>query len=154
VRSGKLSCTVENDRKVIDLAELIRVYGEPNKTNGAMSPEELTEMSTLAPGELTRQAKIEVDLGQKDEEIATLKVELRETRDKLKEEMDGSVEERSRLLGLLEESNKRIEDGTKRIEEGDNQLQALRDDSEEARKVMKELTDAINKPLWKKLLGR
>ena len=139
MRSGKLSCTVENDRKVIDLAELIRVYGEPNKTNGAMSPEELTEMSTLAPGELTRQAKIEVDLGQKDEEIATL---------------NGSVEERSRLLGLLEESNKRIEDGTKRIEEGDNQLQALRDDSEEARKVMKELTDAINKPLWKKLLGR
>lgn len=140
MRSGKLSHTVERGRKVIDLAELIRVYGEPHKTNGAMSPEELTEMSTLAPGELTRRTQIEVDLDKEKAMRAALEVDLRETKDKLKEEMDGSVEERSRLLGLLEDGNKRLQD--------------LRDDREEDRKVMKNLTDALNKPLWKKFLGR
>jgi len=140
VRSGKLSHTVERGRKVIDVAELVRVYGEPGRSNGAMSPEELTEMSTLAPGELTRRTQIEVDLDKEKAKSAALEVDLRETKDKLKEEMDGSVEERSRLLGLLEDGNKRLQD--------------LRDDREEDRKVMKNLTNALNKPLWKKFLGR
>ena len=140
MRSGKLSHTVERGRKVIDVAELVRVYGEPGRSNGAMSPEELTEMSTLAPGELTRRTQIEVDLDKEKAKSAALEVDLRETKDKLKEEMDGSVEERSRLLGLLEDGNKRLQD--------------LRDDREEDRKVMKNLTNALNKPLWKKFLGR
>jgi len=140
VRSGKLSYTVEHGRKVIELAELIRAYGEPGKPSGTMSPEELTEMSALAPGELTRQALIEEDSDKKDGLIATLQVELREAKDRLKEEMDGSLEERSRLLGLVEAGNKRLED--------------MREDREQDRKVMEDLTTALNKPLWKKLLGR
>jgi len=139
VRSGKLSHTVDRDRKVIDVAELIRVYGEPGKSNGAMSPEELTDMSTLAPGELTRQALIEEDLDKERAKNATLQVELREANEALKDERDGAAEERNRWLGLVEEGNKRLQD--------------MREDSEEDRWVMKNLTDALNKPLWKKLLG-
>ena len=128
VSSGKLPHTRERDRKVIEIADLIKLYGEPG--GGPVDESKPVTVET---------AFVEQELEAIKAKNARLETELRETKDELNDERAGAAEERNRWLGLVEGGNKRMED--------------MRKDHEDNRRITKELTAAVNKPLWKKLFG-
>ena len=131
VRSGKLPSTVERGRKVVDVADLVRLYGEP----GA---------DPVRPG--PGLAATEQDLETAQAAQARLEAELREAQDALAAKDADAAKERDRLMGMVEQSNALLEDLRKDRED-------LRQDRDKDREVMAELTAELQKPLWKRLFG-
>ena len=131
VRSGKLPSTVERGRKVVDVADLVRLYGEP----GA---------DPVLPG--PGLAATEQDLETAQAAQARLEAELREAQDALAAKDADAAKERDRLMGMVEQSNALLEDLRKDRED-------LRQDRDKDREVMAELTAELQKPLWKRLFG-
>jgi DNA repair exonuclease SbcCD ATPase subunit len=131
VRSGKLTSTLERGRKVVDIADLVRLYGEPGGDPVLPGPE---------------QAATEQDLETAQAAQARLEMELREAREALAAKDADAAKERDRLMGMVEQSNALLEDLRKDREE-------LRSDRDKDREVMAELTQELQKPLWKRLFG-
>jgi len=94
VRTGKLPSFEENGRKVIDVADLVRLYGEPG------SPQEIKVETAIA----------EQDVEKAKEEITRLETRLRETQDELKGKDSEAAKERDRLMGMVEAGDKRLAD--------------------------------------------
>ena len=132
VRSGKLPSTVDRGRKVVDVADLVRLYGEPGADPVAPDPE---------------QAAAEQDLVAAKAAQARLVAELREARDALGAKDADAAKERDRLMGMVEQSNALLADLRKDREE-------LRSDRDKDREVMADLTLELQKPLWKRLFGK
>jgi hypothetical protein len=100
VRLGKLLFTEEQGRKVIDVADLVRLYGEPGGVSKGAAPQPVLAAEVFKDEELVRLRA----------EKARLETELREARDTIKEKDDAAAQERDRFMGLLEDGNKRLED--------------------------------------------
>jgi DNA repair exonuclease SbcCD ATPase subunit len=141
VRAGKLPSFEERGRKVVDVADLIRLYGEP----GSSAPPEPIKAET---------AIAEQELEKARDQIATLETRLREAQDTLKDKDGEATKERDRLMGLVEEGNKRLSDLRS------DQERAEERQKEEVERLRKELDEARNdlrtereKGIFKRLFG-
>jgi predicted nucleic acid-binding Zn-ribbon protein len=92
------------------------------------------------------QAATEQDLETAKAVQNRLEMELREARDALAAKDADAAKERDRLMGMVEQSNALLQDLRKDREE-------LRSDRDKDREVMAELTQELQKPLWKRLFG-
>ena len=109
IKSGKISVIEEGDQKLIDVSELIRVYGEPGKSKVAEKTPD-TAQKALQEAEMDRLKA----------ENERLQARLRETEDEVKAEREKAEKERDRLLGIVENAQKQLEDQRQNTE-ADNQ---------------------------------
>ena len=130
----KLPHTVEKGIKLIDVADLIQLYGEPGG-----GP---TEIPTTAV-----EAEVERDLGKTQEELDRIQAELREAQDTIREKETEAAKERDRLMTMLEEGQKQLADMRDR---GDNEVDRLRKELDEARADLKA---ERNKSVFKRIFG-
>jgi hypothetical protein len=141
VRSGKLPHTVEKGTKVIDVADLIQLYGEPGG-----GP---TEIPTTAV-----KAEAERDLGKTQEELNRIQAELREAQDTIRDKEAEAAKERDRLMTMLEEGQKQLADlrerGDKDQKRQDEEVERLRKELDETRADLKA---EQNKSIFKRIFG-
>jgi len=132
VRSGKLPSIVERGRKVVDVADLVRLYGEPGVETVPPEPQQAATEQALEAAKAAQ---------------ARLETELREAQDALAAKDADAAKERDRLMGMVEQSNALLEDLRKDREE-------LRQDRDKDREVMERLTAELQKPVWKRIFGK
>ena len=128
VRSGRLSSFEERGRKVVDVADLIALYGEPG--------------SKAAPAPIpTTKADAERDRENEElkAELQQIKAELADARRTIDDKDKAATEERQKFMELVENSQKQIED--------------MRSDRERVEKRDKEIMDELRKPFIKRLFG-
>jgi len=131
VRSGKLPSIVERGRKVVDVADLVRLYGEPGVETVPPEPQQAATEQALEAAKAAQ---------------ARLETELREAQDALAAKDADAAKERDRLMGMVEQSNALLADLRKDREE-------LRSDRDKDREVMERLTAELQKPVWKRIFG-
>tara|TARA_Y100001938_G_scaffold124793_1_gene175138 strand:+ start:103 stop:561 length:459 start_codon:yes stop_codon:yes gene_type:complete len=128
VRSGRLSSFEERGRKVVDVADLIALYGEPG--------------SKAAPAPIPT-TKADADRDRENEELKVelqqIKAELADARRTIDDKDKAATEERQKFMELVENSQKQIED--------------MRSDRERVEKRDKEIMDELRKPFIKRLFG-
>jgi len=132
VRSGKLPSIVERGRKVVDVADLVRLYGEPGVETVPPEPQQAATEQALEAAKAAQ---------------ARLETELREAQDALAAKDADAAKERDRLMGMVEQSNALLADLRKDREE-------LRSDRDKDREVMERLTAELQKPVWKRIFGK
>jgi hypothetical protein len=100
IKRGKLSAS-ENKKgaKVIDVADLVKQYGEPSAKSQAPAPKPTADMKALKIE--NEMLKAELERARRDADQA---------RNAVDEERSDSRKERERLYGLVETSQKQIED--------------------------------------------
>ncbi len=128
VRSGRLSSFEERGRKVVDVADLIALYGEPG--------------SKAAPAPIpTTKADAERDRENEElkAELQQIKAELADARRTIDDKDKAATEERQKFIELVENSQKQIED--------------MRSDRERVEKRDKEIIEELRKPFIKRLFG-
>ena len=128
VRSGRLSSFEERGRKVVDVADLIALYGEPG--------------SKAAPAPIpTTKADAERDRENEElkAELQQIKAELADARRTIDDKDKAATEERQKFMELVENSQKQIED--------------MRSDRERVEKRDKEIIEELRKPFIKRLFG-
>ena len=100
IKNGKLSCTVDTKgNKLIDVSELIRVYGEVNVDNTGKK-------------QLQKNTVIHPDTGKIDTEVRVLQEQIKFLKEQLEREREIILElkeEKSRLLGLVEKQTNLLE---------------------------------------------
>lgn len=126
VRTGKLPSFEERGRKVVDVADLIALYGEPGSKEAA------------APVPTT---KADANLDRENEELKAellqIKAELADARRTIDDKDKASTEERQKFMELVENSQKQLED--------------MRGDRERVEKRDKEIIEELRKPFIKRL---
>lgn len=128
VRSGRLSSFEERGRKVVDVADLIALYGEPgSKAASAPIP------TTKADAERDRENE------ELKAELQQIKAELADARRTIDDKDKAATEERQKFIELVENSQKQIED--------------MRSDRERVEKRDKEIIEELRKPFIKRLFG-
>ena len=128
VRSGRLPSFEERGRKVVDVADLIALYGEPG--------------SKAAPAPIpTTKADAERDRENEElkAELQQIKAELADARRTIDDKDKAATEERQKFMELVENSQKQIED--------------MRSDRERVEKRDKEIIEELRKPFIKRLFG-
>jgi hypothetical protein len=93
VKAGKISTQADGDRQVIDVAELVRVLGEP-RSRRRMAAGEL-----LSSPDVPARVLAERDVAELREQVIRLNAEL-------SAERAAAAEERRRLLDMVERSQK------------------------------------------------
>ena len=128
VRSGRLPSFEERGRKVVDVADLIALYGEPG--------------AKAAPAPIPT-TKADADRDRENEELKVelqqIKAELADARRTIDDKDKAATEERQKFMELVENSQKQIED--------------MRSDRERVEKRDKEIMDELRKPFIKRLFG-
>ena len=128
VRSGRLPSFEERGRKVVDVADLIALYGEPG--------------AKAAPAPIPT-TKADADRDRENEELKVelqqIKAELADARRTIDDKDKAATEERQKFIELVENSQKQIED--------------MRSDRERVEKRDKEIMDELRKPFIKRLFG-
>ena len=128
VRSGRLPSFEERGRKVVDVADLIALYGEPG--------------SKAAPAPIPT-TKADADRDRENEELKAelqqIKAELADARRTIDDKDKAATEERQKFIELVENSQKQIED--------------MRSDRERVEKRDKEIIEELRKPFIKRLFG-
>jgi len=100
IKDGRLTAVQDGDRKTIDLADLVTVFGEPGpKTTSAAKLDEAVGLGRL-----------EADRDRLSAEVDRLRQERDQARREAGEERDLARQERDRLLGLVEATQKLLED--------------------------------------------
>lgn len=105
-QAGKLSIVVEGDRKLVELTELIRVYGEP----GARP---LPAAAILAAPELAQRVELERRIAELETSKAAIADELRQERDSARAAAGAAALERAKLIELLDRAQRQAADSTK-----------------------------------------
>jgi len=102
IKDGRLTALQDGDRKTLDVADLVRVFGEP----------EARATSTPAPDRTSavELGHLEADRRRLSEENDRLRRERDQARRETAEERDQARQERDRLLGLVEATQKLLED--------------------------------------------
>ena len=100
IKSGKLSVTEEGDQKLIDVAELVRVYGEPGGSKADAG----------TGGGNVQVAVLESERDRLKGELERMQARLREAEDEVKAEREKAEKERDRFLGIVENAQRQIED--------------------------------------------
>jgi hypothetical protein len=113
VKAGKLSTQADGDRQVIDVAELVRVLGEP-RSRRRMAAGEL-----LSAPDVPARVMAERDVADLREQVIRLNAELSAERAAARDASAAAAEERRRLIDMVERSQK---------------LQLIADQREEGRK--------------------
>tara|TARA_Y100001934_G_scaffold170575_1_gene202458 strand:- start:21 stop:479 length:459 start_codon:yes stop_codon:yes gene_type:complete len=128
VRSGRLSSFEERGRKVVDVADLIALYGEPG--------------AKAAPAPIPT-TKADADRDRENEELKAelqqIKAELADARRTIDDKDKAATEERQKFMELVENSQKQLED--------------MRSDRERVEKRDKEIIEELRKPFIKRLFG-
>ena len=128
VRSGKLPSHVERGRKVVDVADLIRLYGEPGEKQDRPVPTDLVT-ATAEQENYTLKAQ-----------LTRAEADLAEARRQIDDQTEKASAEREKFLELIDNSQK--------------QLQDLREDRERVEKRDQEIIAELRKPWLKRLFGR
>lgn len=107
IKSGKISVVEEGDQKLLDVAELVRVYGEPGgkKANDGAGNVQV--------------AVLESERDRLKGDLERMQARLREAEDEVKAEREKAEKERDRLLGIVENAQKQLEDQRQKVEADD-----------------------------------
>jgi len=100
IKDGRLTAVYYGDRKTIDLADLVKVFGEPGPKPAPAA--KLNEAIGLG--------RLEADRDRLAEDVDRLRQERDQARREAGEERDQARLERDRLLGLVEATQKLLED--------------------------------------------
>jgi DNA repair exonuclease SbcCD ATPase subunit len=142
VQKGTLPSFEERGRKVVDVADLIRRYGEPGSTNEPSAPIK------------AETAIVQQELEQANERISKLEAQLREARDTLKDKDGEAAKERDRLMSMVEDGQKRLVDlreDQKRVDDRQQQeVDRLRKELDETKQ---DLRTEMGKGVFKRLFG-
>ena len=140
VKSGELSVHETGGKKLLDVADLVRVFGEPGAKKG--------DPSALSGPAVTERAMADQEVERLKAELAAKEAELREARDRISDQDEEARKERDRLLGLVEDGNKRLQDMRSDRERDVQMLDELKD-------TLKGIVDAQKggKSVWKRLFG-
>ena len=101
VKDGRLTAVQDGDRKTLDLADLVKVFGEPGTKTATAKPDIASAVET---------GRSEADRDRLAEENDRLRRERDQARREVGEERDQARHERDRLLGLVEATQKLLED--------------------------------------------
>ena len=122
----KLATHEDRGKKLIDVADLIALYGEPG----------------AAPASIPT-TKADADRDRENEELKAelqqIKAELADARRTIDDKDKAATEERQKFMELVENSQKQIED--------------MRSDRERVEKRDKEIIEELRKPFIKRLFG-
>lgn len=100
VKAGRISTTLDGDRQLVDVAELVRVLGEPRAQRKAAAQE-----LVAAPDRADR-AALEARVASLEQQRDRLDADLRAERDR-------AAADRDRLLALVEAAQKQAGEATK-----------------------------------------
>ena len=103
---GKLAIEVQGDRKIVDLAELLRVYGDP----GARP---VPATSILAAPDLPARVELERKVAELETAKAAIEAELRSERTAARDAAAAAATERAGLVALAELAQRQAADATK-----------------------------------------
>ena len=113
VGAGDLPVHEVGGKKLVDISDLVRVFGEPGENQGdpaIVSDSVDVRTSKEASAQLT--AELSTVTAQKLE----LEVELREMRQELRGDREKAEKERDRLMGIVEASQKLLEDRSMEVQ--------------------------------------
>ncbi len=102
IKDGRLTAHQDGDKKTLDLADLVKVFGEPDARQAPAEKPDRAEAIELG--------HLEVDRARLSEEVNRLRRERDQARREAAEERDQGRQERDRLLGLVEATQKLLED--------------------------------------------
>lgn len=125
-KAGTLSTTVEGDRRLVDVAELVRVLREPRAQRKAAAQELLA-----APDRADREA-LEARVAELEAAKAAVEVELRAERTAARDAAAAAATERAGLISLAELAQRQAADATK---------------------LLTDMRASAARPWWRKLLG-
>ncbi len=100
IKSGDLQTHDENGTKKLDVADLVRVFGEPGARSTAAAP----------AGEVVERAKLEAELDQLRQDKLRIEADLAEARRARDADHERAEKERDRLISLIEAHTRQIED--------------------------------------------
>jgi hypothetical protein len=123
---GKLAIEVQGDRKTVDLAELLRVYGDP----GARP---VPATSILAAPDLPARVELERKVAELEAGKAAVEAELRAERTAARDAAAAAAADRAKLIELAELAQRQ---------------------AGEAQKLLTDARATAARPWWRKLLGR
>jgi hypothetical protein len=123
---GKLAIEVRGDRKTVDLAELLRVYGDP----GARP---VPATSILAAPDLPARVELERKVAELETAKAAIEAELRAERTAARDAAAAAAADRAKLIELAELAQRQ---------------------AGEAQKLLTDARATAARPWWRKLLGR
>ena len=117
IRQGKISATLSRDgQKQIDVSELIRVFGELQQDTGTssytndrrtLSPKPLTTPTTVALQIELERMKSMLEFKQAELVMAKERIaELKDREAQVKEREREAIEERNRLIGVIEQQGR------------------------------------------------
>ena len=117
IRQGKISATLSRDgKKQIDVSELIRVFGELQQDTGTssytndrrtLSPKPLTTTTTVALQIELERMKSMLEFKQAELVMAKERIaELKDREAQVKEREREAIEERNRLIGVIEQQGR------------------------------------------------
>jgi len=125
-KAGTLSTTVEGDRRLVDVAELVRVLREPRAQRKAAAQELLA-----APDRADREA-LEARVAELEKAKAAVEEELRVERNAARDAAAAAAFDRASLITIAEQA----------------QRQAVA-----ATKSLTDMRESAARPWWRKLLG-
>ncbi len=102
IKDGRLTAVQDGDKKTLDLADLVRVFGEPEARASAVPGKDRTQAVELG--------HLEADRARLSKDNDRLRRERDQARREAGEERDQARQERDRLLGLVEATQKLFED--------------------------------------------
>ncbi len=102
IKDGRLTALQDGDKKTLDLADLVRVFGEPEAREASTPAKYRTAAVELG--------HLEADRRRLAEENDLLRRERDQARREAGDERDQARQERDRLLGLVEATQKLLED--------------------------------------------
>jgi len=132
IDDGKLSVHKKGKSKLVDVADLIREFGEPETSKG--------EPQKLKGPDVSIRAELEQQLEKEKEEKLRLQTELREAKDETQSVRSEGQKERDRMMALLEAGDKRLED--------------MREDRKRDNELLERLTGSIEKSNSSGVFGR
>lgn len=106
IKDGRLSIHQQGDKRLLDVAELVRVFGDPSDRSKPPVPEIPIE-------DAIRIGRLEADAERLQVEVNRLRQERDQARQEASEEREQGRQERDRLMGILETAQRQIEDQTK-----------------------------------------
>lgn len=122
---GKLSIEVQGDRKLVELSELVRVYGEPGSRP-------LPAAVVVAAPELAQRVDLELRVAELEAAKAAVEAELRAERAAARDAAAAADTARAKLIELAELAQKQAGDATK---------------------LLADLRETTARPWWHKLIG-
>lgn len=124
--AGKLSIEVQGDRKLVDLSELVRVYGEPGSRP-------LPADVVVAAPDLAKRVDLERRVAELEAAKAAVEAELLAERTAARDAAAAAATERAGLVALAELAQRQAADATK---------------------LLTDMRATAARPWWRKLLGR